>query len=314
MISWGRSYRFILRNEPLTPSPRVQPLTPSPRVRGVEKEVDKYFQIKSKILECAESDDDIKAIVAIGSTTRSDVKADEYSDLDLFIVTANTEPWFSGEYPKRFGNVSISFIEDTLGGGKERRCIYDEDKDVDMIVLTPEQFEAAIKEGVAQWVMNRGYAVIYDSMDFKSLLDEYITHSVTAPSMTEDEFTNMINDFCFHNIWAYKKLKRGEIWSAKTCVDSYLKRYLLRMIELYCSKVSGADVWHDGRFIDRWADGEILADIKECFAHYDKDDILSALIKTHELFARITRELAEFEGYKYPTDAEKCARAYLGLE
>ncbi len=275
--------------------------------------MDKYFQIKSNILKYAESDDDIKAIVAIGSSTRSDVKADEYSDLDLFIITANTEPWFSGEYPKRFGNVNISFIEDTLGGGKERRCIYDEDKDVDMLVFTPKQFEAAVKEGVAQWVMNRGYAVLYDSMVFTSLLEKHITLSVTAPSMTEDEFMNMINDFYFHNIWAYKKLKRGEIWSAKISVDSYLKNYLLRMIELYCSKVSGVDVWHDGRFLDRWADNEILSDLQKCFAHYDKDDIKRALIRTHELFARITRELAEAEGYEYPAGAEKCARAYLGL-
>ena len=275
--------------------------------------MDKYFQIKSNILKYAESDDDIKAIVAIGSSTRSDVKADEYSDLDLFIITANTEPWFSGEYPKKFGNVNISFIENTLGGGKERRCIYDEDKDVDMLVFTPEQFEAAVKEGVAQWVMNRGYAVLYDSMVFTSLLEKHITLSVTAPSMTEDEFMNMINDFYFHNIWAYKKLKRGEIWSAKISVDSYLKNYLLRMIELYCSKVSGVDVWHDGRFLDRWADNEILSDLQKCFAHYDKDDIKRALIRTHELFARITRELAEAEGYEYPAGAEKCARAYLGL-
>ena len=275
--------------------------------------MDKYFQIKSNILKYAESDDDIKAIVAIGSSTRSDVKADEYSDLDLFIITANTEPWFSGEYPKKFGNVNISFIENTLGGGKERRCIYDEDKDVDMLVFTPEQFEAAVKEGVAQWVMNRGYIVLYDSMDFTSLLEKHITLSVTAPSMTEDEFMNMINDFYFHNIWAYKKLKRGEIWSAKISVDSYLKNYLLRMIELYCSKVSGVDVWHDGRFLDRWADNEILSDLQKCFAHYDKDDIKRALIRTHELFARITRELAEAEGYEYPAVAEKCARAYLGL-
>ena len=276
--------------------------------------MDRYIQIKSKILEYAESDDDIKGVVAIGSTTRSDVKADEYSDLDLFIVTTNTESWFSGEYPKRFGNVSISFIENTLGGGKERRCIYDEDKDVDMIVLTPEQFEAAIKEGVAQWVMNRGYVVLYDSMDCTSMLEKHITLNVTAPSVTEDEFLNMVNDFYFHNIWAYKKLKRGEIWSAKTCVDSYLKRYLLRMIELYRSKTAGVDVWHDGRFIDSWAGDEILSELRNCFAHYDNDDIKKALIKTHELFARITKELAEFEGYEYPVGAEKCAKAYLGLQ
>ena len=42
--------------------------------------------------------------------------------------------------------------------------------------------------------------------------------------------------------------------------------------------------------------------------------IKKALIKTHELFARITKELAEFEGYEYPVGAEKCAKAYLGLQ
>ena len=46
---------------------------------------------------------------------------------------------------------------------------------------------------------------------------------------------------------------------------------------------------------------------------HNMDDIKRALIRTHELFARITRELAEAEGYEYPAGAEKCARAYLGL-
>ena len=47
----------------------------------------------------------------------------------------------------------------------------------------------------------------------------------------------------------------------------------------------------------------ILSDLQKCFAHYDKDDIKRALIRTHELFARITRELAEAEGYEYPAGA-----------
>ncbi|MBO4457799.1 MAG: aminoglycoside 6-adenylyltransferase [Butyrivibrio sp.] len=275
--------------------------------------MDKFFEIKGKILESANSDEDIKAIISIGSSTRSDMKADEYSDLDLFIVTTNTEPWYSGEYPKRFGNVSISFIEDTLGGGKERRCIYDEDKDVDMIPLTPEQFETVVKDGVAQWVMNRGYDVLYDVMNCTDLLKEHISCSTSTPSMSSDEFSNMINDFYFHNIWAYKKLKRGEIWAAKMNVDAYLKWYLLRMIELYCYKANNTDVWHDGRFVDKWADKDILAELEKCFAHYNAEDILSALRNTHKLFARITRKIAQIEGYEYPENAEKCAGKYLEL-
>jgi aminoglycoside 6-adenylyltransferase len=92
--------------------------------------------------------------------------------------------------------VSISFIEDTLGGGKERRCIYDEDKDVDMIVLTPEQFEAAIKEGVAQWVMNRGYMVLYDSMeDAVAKTEFYLKHDDLRKSIAQRGYEKVKAEF-----------------------------------------------------------------------------------------------------------------------
>ncbi len=124
--------------------------------------MDRYDEIKRRLIECAKQDKDIRTIIAIGSSTRDKVMADEYSDLDLIIVTEEVATWFSGEYPKKLGEVSISFIELTLGGGKERRCIYNEDKDVDMIIFTPNQFEDALKVGVCNWVMNRGYMVLYD--------------------------------------------------------------------------------------------------------------------------------------------------------
>lgn len=63
---------------------------------------------------------------------------------------------------------------------------------------------------------------------------EYVNLSVASPQISESEFLNLTNDFYFHNIWAAKKLLRGELWSAKMCVDAYLKNYLLKMIELYC--------------------------------------------------------------------------------
>jgi len=273
---------------------------------------DKYSDIKKNILKYAIEDDDIKAIVAMGSYTRETVKADEFSDLDLFIATSNIEKWYSGEYPALLGNVSISFIEPTFGGGKEKRVIYDEDKDVDMIVLTPEQFASCIKEGIAGWVMNRGYNVIYDSMNCTDLLKEYVKPNVSKIDMSEEEFTNLVNDFYFHNIWAYKKLLRGEIWSAKMCIDAYLKNYLLRMIELYSVKVSGvSDTWHDGRFLDKWADKTICEQLTLCFGHYDKDDLKKALDETHNLFSKLAKETAENMRYPFPEKAQKCAKEFL---
>lgn len=273
--------------------------------------MDRYIEIKNRLIECAKNDDDIKSIIAIGSSTRDDNKADEYSDLDLFIVTDNVDTWYSGEYPNRLGEVSISFIEPTLGGGRERRCIFEEDKDVDMIIMTPEQFETALKDGVAGWVMNRGYNILYDINSYEKMIQTYVVFGASSPNMSDSEFDNMVNDFYFHNIWASKKLLRGEIWSAKMCVDAYLKNYLLKAIELYCHEIYGKDVWHDGRFIDRWADEKIIDELKKCFAHYDRQDILNALLATNCLFERVTREIAQNRGCIYSDKAASCAKKYL---
>ena len=232
--------------------------------------VDRFADIKEKLLEYAKTDDDIRGIIVIGSSTRKDYEADEFSDLDLFIITKNPEKWFSGEYPALLGNSSISFVEPTLGGAKERRTIYDADRDVDMVIMTPQQFDSCIREGVAGWVMNRGYTVLYDKDGFQEQTRKNVKLQIEKPSMGEAEFINMVNDFYFHNIWAYKKILRGEIWSAKMCVDAYLKHLLLRMIEIYSSLEYHVDVWHDGRFLDRWAEKSILEELKNCFAHYEQ--------------------------------------------
>lgn len=272
---------------------------------------DRFCDIKKNILHDAEIDPAIKAVIAIGSTTRQTVKADEYSDLDLIIVTDDPQRWYSGEYPAKFGEISIAFIEPTLGGGKEYRMIYEEHKDVDMILFTPEQFTNAVKMGVAQWVMNRGYHILYDQAGYSKMIGEYVKSSVSHPRMSQEEFINMTNDFYFHNIWAAKKLMRGELWSAKMCVDVYQKNYLLRMIELYCHQTGGKDVWHDGRFLDRWADAWILDKLKSCYAHYEKEDVQNALIHTHELFSELATAVAAKNEFPYPRKAEITAKEFL---
>ena len=272
---------------------------------------DRYADIKCRLAELAARDGDILAVIAIGSTTRSDIPADEFSDLDLIIVTDTPESWYSGEYPARLGRVGISFIEPTLGGGRERRCIYDGGRDVDMIIFTPKQFEKALADGVAQWVMDRGYSFIYGAERYCGLTERHVKRVVHRPEMSEEEFVNLVNDFYFHNIWACKKLLRGELWSAKMCIDGYLKQRLLTIIEQYQLAETGADVWHDGRFLDSWADGSVTEALKRCFARYDLGECKSALDATHELFARLSVRVAEKRGFDYPAGAQAAAAEFL---
>lgn len=231
--------------------------------------------------------------------------------MDVIIATELAERWIYGDCPEKLGDVKMSFVEPTLGGGKERRVLYDGSLDVDFIIFTPLQFMKAIKEGIAGWVMNRGYEVMYDSQGYSALLEKNVPQEINYMDLSESEFDNMVNDFFFHTVWATKKILRGELWTAKMCIDSYLKNYLLKIIEMYSVLKHHVDVWHNGRFLERWAEKEILMDLEKCFAHYDKYDMVSALFSTEDLFGKLASQTAEMKGYKYPKEAENYAKLLL---
>ncbi len=272
---------------------------------------DRYADIKQKLLDLADTDEGIRAIIAIGSSTRSEVKADEYSDLDLIIADDNPQRWLRGDMPEHLGEEKISFVEPTLGGTEERRVIYENALDVDMIVFTPEQLLQVIREGIAGWVCNRGYSVLYDTIDAGQLLGEYVSSEITHGGLSEAEYINTVNDFFFHTIWASKKILRGELWSAKMCIDAYLKNHLLKMIEMQAICTRSADVWHDGRFLDRWADSTVKESLPKCFAHYDREDMISALFETKTLFAKLAESVAAAKGYEYPKTAADYADSVI---
>lgn len=278
---------------------------------------DRFSEIKRRILEIANSDKDIKAIIAIGSSARNKVRADEYSDLDLLIAADDAKSWLYGDLPAQLGNIKISFIENSLGGAIERRVLYENSLDVDMIVFTPEQLTEAIRGGIANWVCNRGYSVLYDTMNFEKLLSENVSDEITHSNLTEAEYNNIVNDFCFHTVWAAKKILRGELWTAKMCIDAYLKNYLLKIIEAYSVCRYNIDVWHDGRFLDTWADDRIKEALPKCFARYDKTDMVIALSETKKLFSQLAEKTAEICSYNYPKTAVDYADCllseYLGI-
>lgn len=269
--------------------------------------MERYQIIKDKLLKLAKKSSDVKAIIAIGSSVRDFEKADEFSDLDLIIATHNPNEWLYGDNPSKLGNVKISFVEPTLGGGLERRILYEGALDVDFIIFTPAQLKRAIEDGTAQCVMNRGYLVLHDEMEVSRLLEQHIKVQVMGTVLSESEFTNLTHNFWFHTVWAAKKIIRGELWTAKMCIDAYLKRILLKILECKVLSSEKSDVWHEGRFLEKWADEDTVNALGNCFAHYEKNDMVFALFNTALLFGKNARKTAIINGYNYPHMAERYA-------
>lgn len=263
--------------------------------------MERFQEIRNRLLQLCEEREDIKAVLVIGSWCRREKGADEYSDLDLILVCDRPEELlYREEWVNRLGRVVCSFLEDTMEGQKERRVLFEGSLDVDFVIVDTEVFDTALKNHGIDGILGRGCQVLYDEGGFQSRIEQIPPAGQREYSVPDGPaFRNLVNDFYYHVVWTEKKLCRGEIWTAKMCGDAYLKNLLLRMMEWYeiCRNGKNYEVWHDGRMLEQWAEEPIVQELKSCFAHYDREDIKKALEHTEHLFTRLARVCANAWNY-----------------
>jgi aminoglycoside 6-adenylyltransferase len=234
--------------------------------------------------------------------------ADQYSDLDLVMIVEDPGYYLtSQDWIREIGSSWVSFCENTsVGGSIERRVLFEDALDVDIVLFSEKEIGGAVERSDVQGILNRGYRVLVDKIGLTGKLPPVSVSGKMAAPPSESEFLNLINDFWYHTVWSAKKLLRGELWAAKSCVDSYMKRMLLTMIEWHARAVKGwdYDTWHDGRFLDSWADPGVKQGLSNAFAHYNKSDVARALEATMNLFRTLAAETAGVMGYAYPSESD----------
>jgi aminoglycoside 6-adenylyltransferase len=200
----------------------------------------------------------------------------------------------------------------------ERRVLFEGALDVDFVPLANEAVRRMALEGwppeVAA-VLRRGFRLVVDKDDLQSLLIGSAPSSTTlfAPPPTEAEFLALCHDFLYHAVWAAKKLRRGELWIAKSCADGHMKQLLLGMIEWHARSERGwdHDTWHGGRFLEEWADPGALDGLRQAFAYYEEASVRRALLATMGLFSRVGRETAARLDCAYPEEADQRVTAWV---
>ena len=282
-----------------------------------------------KITHYLKMQDDVSSALMVGSQARKIKPADEWSDIDIVIITTNPDRYLmDSSWLEHFGiQPKISFVEETANGGVlEKRVLFNNGVAVDFTILPlnliKENINTDLTRGELTKVLQRGVILIKDENKLVSSFMEALLSTSNnkgeskLPSISESEFSNSVNDFFFHVVWTHRKLLRGELWSATNCLDCYMKSLLLQMTEWY-SKAKNSedyDTWHSGRFIEQWADKSILKDFHGIFAHYDYHDIEPALRSTVKLYSRMAKYVANHYGFNYPTDVDQFAWKQTKIE
>src|SRR5207248_3057388 len=149
---------------------------------------------------------------------RTDVPADEWSDLDIPLIAANPDHYLSTTgWLHEIGEPWLTFLEGMIVGGQERRVLFAGGLDVDFALFSPERFRQVVGEIPA--VIARGVRVLVDKDDIAAVLAGFPEELPARRPQEPAEFLNVVLDFWYHAVWGAKKLLRGELYMAKGCTD-----------------------------------------------------------------------------------------------
>jgi aminoglycoside 6-adenylyltransferase len=258
--------------------------------------------IAAAIADWASERQDVHAAVVVGSRARTEEPADRWSDLDVFLVVDDPEPYVAdGAWVSEFGRPVLTFVEPTaVGGERERRVLYGSGDDVDLALVPLAALDLLDSPEVASLIA-RGYRVLIDKIGLEERLRAAHAPILTTPAQAE--LTEVASDFWYHALWSAKKLRRGEVFTAKQCIDGYLKARLVTLLRWHARAVDpAAETWHAGRFLERWADPGALAALEDSYARYDVRDVARALWATIDLWETLEAETASRLGLTVELD------------
>lgn len=271
-----------------------------------------YDAFAERVREWAAQQSDVRAALVFGSRARDDRPADVWSDLDVVFVTTAADHYIdTTDWLDSLGDPWLTSHGTTpVGDFTELHVLLDDGIEVDVVPLDRDAVVpvADIPDEVLA-VLTRGYEFLVDkdglAEPLAARLDRVDSDGLLLALPANDEFVDTVQSAWYYVFWVAKKLRRGELWSAKRGLDGYLKwECLLPILTWHARAVHGRRSWHAGRFLEEWADERALDDLDGAFADYDEADCWRALGETVALFRWLARETADAAGYDYPATAD----------
>lgn len=189
---------------------------------------------KKKILQLAENDQRIRAVILNGSRANPNVCPDQYQDFDIVFIVNDFNSFLNDRsWIKKLGKPILQQLPDEMELGKDVNqdnfsfaflMIFEEDYRIDLTLFPADKFESHFKT---------------DSLTVVWLDKDHRFEKLSKPSdkayhikkPTQQEFTEVCNEFWWTITNVAKGLKREEIIYAKDMLENVVRPMFWQLIE-----------------------------------------------------------------------------------
>lgn len=267
----------------------------------------------AKVVEWANRQPDIVALIMTGSRARPDGPVDALSDFDLEIFTSEPSQYTSSaDWMREIEDVWVYLPTTSSRGCETRLVVFNGGEKVDFSILAVHVLEDAVQSQLLSDLYERGFRVLIDKKRLASRLPVPSHSSPVRRPPTQAEFRATVEEFWFETSHIPKYLQRDDLWVVKFR-DWTMKELLLRMMEWHAVAKGGdrADVGHIGMRLKDWISADVWQRLNDVFARFDAADSRRALLATTTLFRDVATETADLLGYQYPDDVDDAISGYI---
>jgi aminoglycoside 6-adenylyltransferase len=270
-------------------------------------------EILELILNTAEHDDRIRAVIMNGSRTNPIAPRDIFQDFDILYLVTAVEPFTADHtWIQHFGELMILQMPETMrdpppwnDGSFPYLMQFTDGNRIDLTLFPIAKLDALESDSLSVLLLDKDK--LFPAFAPPSDRD-YLPKPPTAQA-----FSDCCNEFWWVCPGVAKGLWREEILYAKHILDHFVRDQLMNMLTWYVG--INTQFSHSpgkfGKYLKQYLEPECWEMLEKTYSDADYGHTWEALFTTCNLFRRTATHVAEQCGFQYPHGDDEKVSAHL---
>jgi aminoglycoside 6-adenylyltransferase len=265
------------------------------------------------IIQIAESEDHIRAVIMNGSRANPNTRRDIFQDFDIVYLVTDVNPFRDDRtWINRFGEIMILQMPEAMADpppSNDGRFAYlmqfTDGNRIDLTLLPIAKLHELRRESLSLLLLNKDGIVEPFPAPNES---DYLPVPPTSKA-----FADCCNEFWWVCPYVAKGLWREEIIYAKYHLDQVIREQLMKMLTWYIGVKTQflRSPGKLGKYLKQHLEPELWAVLEKTYSDVSYEKTWDALNSMCELFRMAANQVAEHFGFDYPHSDDEKVSAHL---